>query len=72
MEENLVKQHSFNQRKYEVLAAEAAQKGWRFEKLIVEVGARGFVPSHVRKTLSTGRDEARSAHRSYFSTSRQV
>ena len=52
MEENLVKWHSFKQRKYEELASEAAQNGWRFEKLIVEVGARGFVPSHVRKTLT--------------------
>jgi len=52
MEENLVKQHSFKQRKYEELASEAAQNGWRFEKLIVEVGARGFVPSHVCKALT--------------------
>ena len=52
MEENLVKQHSFKQRKYEELALEAAQNGWRFEKLIVEVGARGFVPSHVCKALT--------------------
>ena len=52
MEENLVKWHSSKQRKYEELASEAAQKGWRFEKLIVEVGARGFVPSYVRKTLT--------------------
>ena len=48
----MVKWHSFKQRKYEELASEAAQKGWRFEKLIVEVGARGFAPSHVRKTLT--------------------
>src|SRR6185437_6959730 len=52
MEENLVKQHSFKQRKYEELASEATQNGWRFEKLIVEVGARGFVPSHVHKALT--------------------
>ena len=52
MEENLVKQHSSKQRKYEELASEAAQNGWRFEKLIVEVGARGFVPSHVHKALT--------------------
>ena len=48
----MVKWHSFKQRKYEELALEAAQNGWRFEKLIVEVGARGFVPSHVHKTLT--------------------
>ena len=52
MEENLAKQHSFKQQKYEQLASEAAQNGWRFEKLIIEVGARGFVPCHVHKALS--------------------
>ena len=40
------------QRKYEELASKAAGNGWRFEKLIVEVGARGFVPSYVRKALT--------------------
>ena len=54
MEENLVKQHSFKQRKYEELASEAAQNGWRFEKLIVEVGARGFVPSCLQSPDSVG------------------
>ena len=49
MEENLVTWHSSKQQKYEELASEAAGNGWRFEKLIVEVGARGFVPSYVRK-----------------------
>jgi hypothetical protein len=52
MEENLAKQHSFKQQKYEELASEAGRNGWRFEKLIVEVGARGFVPSHVHKALT--------------------
>ena len=48
----MAKWHSSKQQKYEELASEAAQNGWRFEKLIVEVGARGFVPSYVRKALT--------------------
>ena len=48
----MAKWHSSKQQKYEELASEAAQNGWRFEKLIVEVGACGFVPSYVRKALA--------------------
>jgi len=52
MEENLSKQHSFKQEKYEEVALEAAHNGWRFDQIIIEVGARGFVPPHVYKALT--------------------
>ena len=33
-------------------ARKAAKNDWRFEKLIMEVGARGFIPRHVSKALN--------------------
>ena len=47
MEENIVQWHSVKQDKYEEITREAAKNGWRFEKLVIEVGARGFIPQHV-------------------------
>ena len=51
MEENIAQWHSVKQEKYEEIVREAAKNGWRFEKLVIEVGARGFIPQHVYKTL---------------------
>ena len=52
MEENITQWHSVKQEKYEEITREAAKNGWRFEKLIIEVGARGFIPSHVFKSFT--------------------
>src|ERR1700759_4132143 len=53
MEENFEKWHVIKKEKYEnEISHEAAKNGWRFDKLIMEVGARGFVPRNVSKALS--------------------
>ena len=52
MEENITEWHSVKQDKYEEITREATKNGWRFEKLIIEVGARGFIPKHVFKSFA--------------------
>ena len=53
MEENLEKWHVIKKEKYDnEISKEAAKNGWRFDKLILEVGARGFVPKHVSKACN--------------------
>ena len=53
MEENLEKWHVIKKEKYDnEISTEAAKNGWRFDKLILEVGARGFVPKHVSKACN--------------------
>ena len=53
MEENFEKWHVIKKEKYEnEISHEAAKNGWRFDKLIMEVGARGFVPRNVSKALN--------------------
>ena len=52
MEENITQWHSVKQEKYEEIVREAAKNGWRFETLVIEVGARGFIPQHVYKTFT--------------------
>ena len=53
MEENLEKWHVIKKEKYDnEISTEAAKNGWHFEKLILEVGARGFVPRHVSKAFN--------------------
>ena len=53
MEENLEKWHVIKKEKYDnEISKEAAKNGWRFDKRILEVGARGFVPKHVSKACN--------------------
>ena len=53
MEENFEKWHVIKKEKYDnEISLEAAKNGWRFDKLIMEVGARGFVPRNVSKALN--------------------
>ena len=45
--------HVIKKEKYDnEISLEAAKNGWRFSKLIMEVGARGFIPRHVSKALN--------------------
>src|ERR1700744_2640866 len=45
--------HVIKKEKYEnEISHEAAKNGWRFDKLIMEVGARGFVTRNVSKALN--------------------
>ena len=47
------KWHVIKKEKYDnEISKEAAKNGWRFDKLILEVGARGFVPKHVSKACN--------------------
>ena len=53
MEENFEKWHVIKKEKYDnEISHEAAKNGWRFDKLIMEVGARGSVPRNVSKALN--------------------
>ncbi len=48
MEENVTKWHSEKYEKYEAeISSEANVNGWKYYSLIIEVGARGWVPTSV-------------------------
>ena len=52
MEENIEKWHQSKLTKYEnEISFEAKENGWRFYSLIIEVGARGWVPNSVAPAL---------------------
>jgi len=52
MEENIEKWHQSKLRKYDSeISFEARKNGWRFYSLIIEVGARGWVPNSVAPAL---------------------
>lgn len=54
MEHNIATWHTTKLRKYEnEIRLEAARNRWRFESIILEVGARGWIPSSVPSLLSS-------------------
>ena len=52
MEENITKWHGSKLRKYEdEFQLAAKQNGWRFHIIVIEVGARGWIPPSVPRDL---------------------
>ena len=53
MEENIAKWHGSKLRKYEEeISFQATQNGWKFYAIVIEVGARGWIPPSVHSGLS--------------------
>jgi Reverse transcriptase (RNA-dependent DNA polymerase). len=53
MEENIEKWHQSKLAKYEnEISSEAKKNGWRFYSIIIEVGARGWVPTSTLSALT--------------------
>ena len=53
MEENITKWHGSKLRKYEEeISFQATKNGWKFYAVVIEVGARGWIPPSVHSGLS--------------------